>query len=139
MQTKLTQVDGRLETQCHDPELIYVYIFLSICVGLQVLGFFIVHFLKMCIVIWFLCHNERVPWQSGQNGAYMPIPQPQPVACCSPPQERAQSVGISNPIAMPEMAQTSWMTAGVLNPNSISNQVMGERSKCQNLHPVTSL
>ena len=70
------------------------------------------------------------------NGAYMPIPQPQPVACCSPPQEWAQSVGISNPIAMPEMSQTNWMTAGVMNPNSPG---MGERSKRQNLHPVNSL
>ena len=136
MQTKLIQVDGRLETQHHDPKLIYVYIFLSVWLSLQVLGFFIVHFLKNRIVNWFLHNQERTPWLSRQNGAYMPIPPTQLVACCSPPLDRARSVGITNPIAMPEMAQTNWMTAGVMSTNSPG---MGERSKRQNLHPVTSL
>ena len=132
MRDQLEKVDLILQGQRHQPELAYIYIFLSVGLGLQFLGFFVVHFLKNCIVNWILS-NQHQGWLAGRGYNECPAPQP----CCPPlinrPRPRGareEQGGANNYAVEPEMSQTGRTTSGVSSPH------MGERSK---RHPVTSL
>ena len=91
IKAQVEKVDLLLKGQRHDPELSYIYVFLSIGLGLQFLGFFLVHFLKNRMVNWILL-NQGPGWVPGRPYSELTVPQPcQPCSnqgCCTPLLER---------------------------------------------------
>ena len=58
IQAQLNKVITMLEGQCHDPELLAVYIILSINLAIHFLGCIAIQFLKTRITNWFLRQNQ---------------------------------------------------------------------------------
>ena len=132
MKTQLTKVGTILEGQRHDPELLYVYIFLSINLGIQVIGFFAIQFLKTRIANWILMNNQQglLMGVGTSTRTYMDNPAPEP-PCCSPLMESQRPVGASRQDFETDMSPVCRACPGINSPHSI-----GERCK---RHPVTYL